>query len=591
MIKNSTNYLTLIVFSLLLLIFSSCATGKKKLNTQCSDSPAIGNLGSYINSQYDEINPVISDNTLYYLIQTNDAKQSIYLNSANYDKNSNDFFISKRDIKDYPIFLFKSPSAPSFYVDKSNEVNIFFSAINIVNKKKNRDIMTSIFSNYSWTSPEFLDNNINSESFEAQQFVSEDGQYLLFASDREGGFGGLDIYISSKNILGNWSKAINLGSEINTTKDDGFPFLSKDGSLYYSTNGFKNTKDFDIYKAINVSEMKWSKPTKMSLPINSEFDDVSFSISKSEIYLSSNRPNGCGGYDIYKFNLCSPVLLSGKITTKDETMPVNGIIELQDKNGNLIDKTIISENGRYTFSVKAGEEYKVKYQNDCKKGFIAFQSINTPCDENNTVQIISNIVLPDNIKEFMFDQIDVPFFLSGYYEPITKKNLDELKLKFSYNIIGQNENTKYIEYPSQEYYDYAPKIESALNDATKFINITIDNFRSTCYNGTEKIIIKVVGFSDPRKFSDNAIYIGNNINEQNLGLSITNGVKMTNSLLSTLRAYHTAKYFENEIIKNPLYHENKNRIIWEIDGNGIDESTKQNEFKRRVSVKISVVKN
>ncbi|MCX6147327.1 MAG: hypothetical protein NTW25_08775 [Candidatus Kapabacteria bacterium] len=590
--NNSTKYFRILLLSISLILIDGCASAKKKNSNQCSDSPATGNLGSYINSQFDELNPVIYDNTLFYLTQTNDAKQTLLLNSANIDKRSTDNFLSKREIKDYPIFLLNSPSCPSFYFDfQLKELNIYFSAINIVNKKKNRDIFTSKFSSYTWSIPLVLNSNVNSESYEAQQFITEDGKYLLFASDKEGGFGGLDIYISKKENDGSWSKAVNLGPEINTPKEDGFPFVSKDGSLYFSSNGYKLEKDFDIFKANKLSEMQWTKPIKMSLPINSDNDDISFSINEKNIYLSSNRPNGCGGYDIYRFELCAPVVLSGKITTKDETVQIDGNVELLDKNGNLIDKAIISESGRYTFSVKAGEEYKIKYQNNCEKDFISTQTIISPCDENSTIQIVSNIVLPENIKEFMFEEIDVPFFLSGYYEPITTKNLDDLKLKFSYNIIGLNENTKYIEYPSKEYYDYAPIIENALINATKFINNKIDNFKNVCYKGTEKIIIKVIGFSDPRKFSDNAIYIGGNINDSNIGFSISTGVKMSNSLLSTLRSYHTAKYIENELIKNLSYEKIKDRIIWQIDGNGIDDSEKQNEFKRRVSVKISVVKN
>ena len=131
--------------------------------------------------------------------------------------------------------------------------------------------------------------------------VSPDGKRLYFASDRPGGFGGMDLYYVSleKGVVA--GGATNLGSDINSSEDEVFPFLYENNILFYSSR--KTEKRFSIMLAINRIENRWeSKP--LQKPFNSDGDNFSFSIAKKDKigFLSSNRKGGKGDDDIYSFD-------------------------------------------------------------------------------------------------------------------------------------------------------------------------------------------------------------------------------------------------------------------------------------------------
>jgi len=125
---------------------------------------------------------------------------------------------------------------------------------------------------------------------------------ILFYSNREGGFGGQDLY-TSFFTNGNWSKAYNLGAEINSPYDDISPFLSSDGStLYFASNRPSSIGGFDIFKSsFEVGRQLWSAPSNLGQPINSGRDDYQLRLDSKGLqgYFVSNRPAGQGKLDIY----------------------------------------------------------------------------------------------------------------------------------------------------------------------------------------------------------------------------------------------------------------------------------------------------
>jgi outer membrane protein OmpA-like peptidoglycan-associated protein len=125
---------------------------------------------------------------------------------------------------------------------------------------------------------------------------------ILFASRREGGFGGLDIYYAIKKH-GEWEVPVNMGASINTAYDDRSPFLSFDGNtLYFSSNRIEGLGGFDIY-SITYDELKkaWNAPKNLASPINSGADDMQFRMVPNGklAYLASNRDGSFGGYDLF----------------------------------------------------------------------------------------------------------------------------------------------------------------------------------------------------------------------------------------------------------------------------------------------------
>jgi outer membrane protein OmpA-like peptidoglycan-associated protein len=143
---------------------------------------------------------------------------------------------------------------------------------------------------------------INSTAWDGDSYFFKDS-VLLFSSARAGGYGGKDIYISTKNPSGEWNNPVNLGPVINTPFDETAPFLTTDGrNLYYSSNNLTSIGGLDIFKTRFIDSLKaFTEPENMGLPVNSPADDQYFRITKdgNRAYFSSDRTGGRGGFDIY----------------------------------------------------------------------------------------------------------------------------------------------------------------------------------------------------------------------------------------------------------------------------------------------------
>ncbi len=166
----------------------------------------------------------------------------------------------------------------------------------------NGDIYWSKQVGEKWTEPMPFPEPINSEFQESSASYSYNGKRLFFVSDREGGYGGKDIYYSDRDEDGNWGEVHNLGNVINTKYDDIAVFAYADGkTIYFSSEGHNGMGGFDIYRA-ELNNGKWSVPENLGYPINSPDPDVFFSIGASgrNAYYSSNRVEGYGDQDIYK---------------------------------------------------------------------------------------------------------------------------------------------------------------------------------------------------------------------------------------------------------------------------------------------------
>lgn len=148
--------------------------------------------------------------------------------------------------------------------------------------------------------------SFNSDDYHAcHPTLSADGQRLYFSSNREGGFGGMDIYMSEFND-GNWSDPVNLGEEVNTKGNEVFPFIHDSGVLYYASNGLPGLGGLDIFTASPLAkngETVWSNVSNLGLPYNSKKDDFGFIMNEegTKGYLTSSRPGGKGADDIYSW--------------------------------------------------------------------------------------------------------------------------------------------------------------------------------------------------------------------------------------------------------------------------------------------------
>src|SRR6478736_9379913 len=166
-------------------------------------------------------------------------------------------------------------------------------------EKGNGDIYTSSFDGKEWSAPVSMGPEVNTVSWETSGCLSPDGNKFYFTSDRPNGFGGLDIYVSTKLANGAWGKAVNLGPTINTPGNEDAPFMHQDGTLYFGSDGLPGLGDFDIFKS-ELNDGKWTKPENLGYPINTpKFENYFFlSYDKKRAYFSSVRPEGVGNSDI-----------------------------------------------------------------------------------------------------------------------------------------------------------------------------------------------------------------------------------------------------------------------------------------------------
>jgi len=138
------------------------------------------------------------------------------------------------------------------------------------------NIYTSKYVNDTWTPIVRLNKNINTKFYESHASVSADGKRLFFTSNREGGEGGLDIYMSEKETSGDWGTPVNLGPGINTPYNEDNPFITaNDSALYFCSEGHNSIGGYDNFKSRRINN-EWKKAENLGYPVNSTDDDKFF---------------------------------------------------------------------------------------------------------------------------------------------------------------------------------------------------------------------------------------------------------------------------------------------------------------------------
>lgn len=168
--------------------------------------------------------------------------------------------------------------------------------------KANLGVYSAYRAAYDWAGIRELP--FNGKNFSNQHpSVTPDGRRVFFASNREGGYGGYDLYFSDY-WEGRWSEAINLGPDINTEGNEAFPHIHPSGRLFFASDGHGGQGGYDLFM-INLSGRKWGDLINLPSPVNSPGDDVGITVTRNgnRAYLVSNRAAGKGKDDIYLLRL------------------------------------------------------------------------------------------------------------------------------------------------------------------------------------------------------------------------------------------------------------------------------------------------
>lgn len=157
-----------------------------------------------------------------------------------------------------------------------------------------------------WSEAEAFEHNKAEWSF-GHPSLSPDGKKLFFVSDKPGGYGGSDIYVSTLSTDGSWSEPRNLGSRINTVGNELSPSFHADGTLFFASDGHFGVGGLDVFMSI-FHDDEPGEVLNLGAPVNSRFDDLCLVLTKDgeAAYFSSNRPGGAGDDDIYRFDLSTP---------------------------------------------------------------------------------------------------------------------------------------------------------------------------------------------------------------------------------------------------------------------------------------------
>lgn len=235
----------------------------------------------------------------------------------------------------------------------------------------------------TWTSPERLRDYINIPNHTTTHpFVTQDRgrEILLFASDREGGFGGLDLYVCERLLDSDeldFSFPQNLGSTINTAGDEVTPFFDPASqTLWFSSNSQISLGGLDVFKSVRAGG-KWSNPENAGIPVNSPADDFFFSLKKSGGgFVASNRTfgtakTGTSDDDIFEFfPKAPPAELTGSILDRLTNQPVTdcmvALYELDTNVERRLMEVHPSADGAFQFSISSQYRYQVEVT---KKGY------------------------------------------------------------------------------------------------------------------------------------------------------------------------------------------------------------------------------
>jgi outer membrane protein OmpA-like peptidoglycan-associated protein/tetratricopeptide (TPR) repeat protein len=159
-----------------------------------------------------------------------------------------------------------------------------------------------------WSDPALFPYNNRGYYSVGHPCISSDGKTIYFSSDMPGTLGGRDIFKCELNANGEWGKPQNLGEVINTEKDEVFPTLDSEGTLYFSSDGHPGLGGLDLFRAVGKPNA-WTSVENLRVPVNTCSDDFSLVFlpgSKTEGLFSSNRTGGYGGDDIYSFKQAPP---------------------------------------------------------------------------------------------------------------------------------------------------------------------------------------------------------------------------------------------------------------------------------------------
>ncbi len=453
---------------------------------------------------------------------------------------------------------------------------------------------------------------VNSRYWDSQPTISGDGGTIYFASNRPGGYGGLDIWVTRRTESG-WTAAVPLDSTVNSSNNERSPYLIANNSvLYFSSDRSGGFGGEDFWMAIDDGG-SWSEPVNLGPGVNSSGNELFFHTPYGYDYFffASDRGGGEGGLDIYSAtpNIYADGFFRLNVQVVDTITgePAPSYVTVTDlESGRLVWEFPTDAFGSTKEAyLPAGRRYEVVARRsgegangeDLSRGNVG---------ERREV-VIGFGVKPDIVENFddgyteliLFDlgEYNVPFFVTGYYRPNTPESLPDLLDR----VRGDLKGATYIErFPRnsarhREYQGYASTIDSIFGSMTDRIVREIAPAFLKLTEPDEIMELVVTGYVDPQVFS------GTYYENVNVSFADTNGVEHTvrrgevieNFELSGLRAVYSRDLIQKFLAEraseeNPAYLElqEEGRIRYRVVAGGVSGGDTEYDRQRRIHVLI-----
>jgi tetratricopeptide (TPR) repeat protein len=388
----------------------NCKFAKDAIKTP--ENVTFENLGKEVNSAFSDLDPYITPNKTEMVFSSNrpDGNQCAKPRKFGY---TFDAYISNYKGGKWSKPMNMGPNVNTPLNERvssiSSDGSSMFFYIDNEESTKDGDIYVSTASGKTYLTPVNLKGLVNTSSEESNASINQDGSNLYFASDKDGGAGGKDLYVAKKLPNGNWGEPKRLSNTINTKYNEDYPVIMPDDkTLYFCSEGHTNFGGYDIFRSVWVDTLNdWSTPENLGYPVNTPQDNFSISITdkKHEGYISAIRPEGFGNYDLYKiiFNEAESApytIVRGNISNGDP----NGIqtkiqVEVTSKKSNeVVAKFNVSpkKKGKF-FAVFYPGDYKLAITNEECKPFTTDLTI---VDKNNRGDLINKDFNLTALKSF-----------------------------------------------------------------------------------------------------------------------------------------------------------------------------------------------
>lgn len=329
----------------------------------------IKKLGPNINTPYDEYAPNISADglVLFFTSKKPFTEKEKAKNKASKEK----IYVSKRNSPDEewgPAI----PLSDSINIPTRNVSNIAISndgqrLLIYFDDKGNGEIYESVLRGTEWSAPKSLGAPINTVYHESSASFSSDGKTIYFISNRKGGKGGRDIWVSTRKEDGRWTEPKNL-SELNTSEDEEAVYIHPDGkTLYFSSKGYGGLGGYDIFVS-KFEDGKWSTPENMGPPVNTPGDDyfIVLNAEGTKGYMASSGDTK--NRDIYELTFEKKKalvdLIKGIVRDADTKQPLESQISSKIIPNNEVygQYTSNKSTGEYLVALPGGKNYQMLWE-------------------------------------------------------------------------------------------------------------------------------------------------------------------------------------------------------------------------------------